>query len=187
MTGSDAPDPAVARRNAKALAEALGSRAVAKRHGVLGEPLCLYNVPLHGDGFWFNVGVSDTACVIEARLQKQPAPEATFAVALGEPWYGSTEPSAELSEATEADVFVPPAPEWREAARLLLLAPLRRLVEEVDWSVVHRVALYDVHLRALLAVDSLPRCACEIQLLRRLLIVSHQLAHRATSSTDPSQ
>ncbi len=173
------PDRAVAREAARTLAGLLGSRAVSQRRGVLGEPLCLYAVPLHAEEFWFNVRVSERACVVEARHRRHFTLPATFSVALGQPYYGNTERSAELSGPAGAEVFVRAEPEWQVRAGLLLHPHLRPLLAELDWTVVRRVALYDIQLNALLDLNDLEAAAEQIRVLRRLLLSTFRVASGA--------
>ncbi|HST57791.1 MAG TPA: hypothetical protein VLK84_03815 [Longimicrobium sp.] len=169
----------MAKAHAQALAELLGSRAVAQRRGVIGEPLCLYAIPLHDEAFWFTVRVSDRACVIDARHRRQAAIPVTLAVALGEPSYGSTEPAPELSSAIGMEAFAPPEPGWMEAARTLLDPALRAVLAEIDGSVVRRVALYNTQLDALIDLQSVEQCAEQVGVLRRLLLAVFNAAPAA--------
>jgi hypothetical protein len=173
------PDRAVAKAHAQALAGLLGSRAVAQRRGVIGEPLCLYAVPLHDADFWFTVRVSDRACVMDARHRRQAAIPVTLAAALGEPSYGSTERAEELSEVIGMDVFVPAEPGWRAAARTLLDPALLPVLSQIDESVVRRVALYNTHLDARLDLQFVERCAEQVAVLRRLLLAAFEAAPAA--------
>lgn len=173
------PDRAVAKAHAQALAERLGSRAVAQRRGVIGEPLCLYAIPLHDEDFWFTVRVSDRACVIDARHRRQAAITVTLAVALGEPAYGSTEPAPELSSAIGMAVYAPPEPGWMDAARTLLDPALRPVLREIDGGLVRRAALYNTQLDALIEIQSIERCAEQVAVLRRLLLAVFRAAPAA--------
>lgn len=173
------PDRAVAKAHAHALAALLGSRAVAQRRGVIGEPLCLYAIPLHDGEFWFTVRVSDRACVVDARHRRQSAIPVTLAIALGEPAYGSTARAEELSRMIGMDVFAPPEPGWMDAARTLLDAAVRPVVAEIDRALVRRVALYNTQLDALIDLQDVERCAEQVAVLRRLLSVASEAAPAA--------
>lgn len=170
------PDRTVAKAHAQALAGLLRSKAVSQRRGVIGEPLCLYAVPLHDEEFWFTVRVSDRACVIDARHRRQSAIPVTFAAALGEPAYANTERVAELSRAVGVDVFTPTEPEWRDRAGLLLHPLLRPVLAEADWTIVRRAALHNVQLDALIDLQHPERAAEQVLVLRRLLLAAFQAA-----------
>jgi hypothetical protein len=176
MTGAAWPEPdrGLARENARRLAALLGSTAVAQRRGVLGEPLCLYRIPLHADELRLDVRVSDRACVLEGK--RPGAAPATLSVALRERRYANTEHAADLSRSLGVDAFLPPEDGWRATAEALLQPPLHALIREIDWDCVRRVALFDIHLDALLSLEDVERCAGQVQLLRTLLATAVQLA-----------
>lgn len=177
MTTWPEPDRRLARENARQLAALLGCEAASQRRGVLGEPLCLYRIPLHADALRFDVRVSDRACVLEG---KHPgAAPATLSVALRQRRYANTEPAAELSRALGVDAFLPPEDGWRDAADALLQPPLLTLIRGIDWDCVQRVALFDIHLNALLSLPDVEGCAGQIQLLRTLLVTTFQLDRTA--------
>lgn len=170
------PDGAAARRLARALAAALGSAAVADRRGVLGEPLCLYRIPLHEGELRFDVRVSDTACVVEGKHPRRDVLPVTLAASFGEPRYANTERAADLSAALGVHVYLPPEPGWDDAARVLRDPPLDDIIRRIDWTRVRRMSLFTTCLEALLGVDDVDRCAAQVRLLRDLLSAASRLA-----------
>jgi hypothetical protein len=176
---NDHPDPVAARLLARGMAAALGSRATARRRRVLGEPLCMYRVPVPDEHFVFSVGVSEGACVVEGRHRRESALPVTFAVAFRRPQQGNTLEVPELSAAVGCSVYVPPEGTWPAAASLLLRAPVLAEARRIDWTGVVEMSLYDVYVRAVVRTQDARGVAAQVRAIQAL-------AHRVCISAPPA-
>lgn len=158
-----------ARLLARGMASALGSTATARRRGVLGEPLCLYRVPVADENFSFSVGVSEGACVVEGRHRRESAIPVTFAAAFQRPLQGNTLQVPELSAVVGCSVYVPPEGAWRAAANLLLATPVLAEARQIDWTHVIEMSLYNVYVRAVIRARDVQRAAAQVRAIQALV------------------
>ena len=177
------PDPMAARLLARGIASELDSKSITKRRGVLGEPLCLYRVPIPDERFSLSVGVSEGACVIEGRHRQESSVPVTFAAAFQRPRYGNTLHVPELSAAVGCNVFVPPDGHWPTAASLLLRAPVLARARQLDWTSIVIMSLCNVYVDAVILARDVQRAATQVRTIQALL---HHVCTAASAAAEAS-
>ena len=162
----------VARRHAAEVAELLGSKAASNRAFVLGEALCPYKVPFHSEQFWFTVLVSDLTFEFRGNHKRGSGVPTPFCLTLKAPWKTmlATTPVPVLSRALGIDVYASELTSQAVPTALLLDAPIRTSLREIDFTPVERVFLNRAQIRVWSEFVDAHQCAMQVRLFRGLLL-----------------
>ena len=176
-------DRKLARANALAISEELESKPIPYSRIHRGEPTYFYRIPLHQGEFWFKVLMSTHQYVFQGdhnKLRSFPVP---FSASLKYPWENAAtvERITRISRELRIEVFGPPHRDSGPAAKLLLGARVRSLLQDVDW---HPVRLFFVNPAQLLVRSDFQdanHCARQAQLFRQILLTLYDEMKRTSS------
>jgi hypothetical protein len=175
-------DREAARVNALEIARLVGSKAVANKRHVIGEPYCHYKVAMHTRDFWFTVFVSRNAYVVRGNL-KRPTKKVcnglngfnVYVKAKPDYWGApKCKRMVRTSKKLKAPVYVPDYEDENFVHRILFRRPIAKLLKRIDFSVFTECDFGILQLTAVVPLTSPARCVEQSTFLRALLVALFQ-------------
>lgn len=170
---------AVARRHAVEIARLLDSEAVSYRRVTLGEPRCSYRIPLHAEGFWFKVLVSDTDFVFTGEHRCRESFTVPFIASIKQGWQNlaATTILPRLSAELGISVYTSNRFTEAEVSSRLLAPAVRKLVRQLDFSPIRLLFLNSIQIHVTSELITAADCVRQVRLLRELLLAVYHETH----------
>ncbi len=180
-------DRAVARANAIAVGALIGARVASQRRNALGEPACPYKLRWNVDPFWFGVGISDRAYVVQGNHHRRFESELAFFASLKTPdrTMSTCLPLERLSRELGVSVFVR-APEYGpKTAAAFRSAECNRIVRRLRFDPIRSLFVSPSQMHAISDFVTPEQCAAQVTLLRELLLAVWRWSHRVEEESQP--
>jgi hypothetical protein len=162
----------VARRNATAVASAIGGKALPYRKVTIGEPECPFEVRWNSSDFWFGIQISDSAFVVRGNHKRRFSVDIGFYASLSKP-----DPTMlavihlkALSMDLGVDVFVSEERFGPIVCSALRLEQIRALVAEIRFESVTRLFLSPVQIYGIAKCSAPENCVTQASLMRQLML-----------------
>jgi hypothetical protein len=166
-------DRAVARQNAKAVAEILGTRAASRQGTLLGEPDCPYELRWNADPFWFGVRVSDDSYVAtgnyKGAFDESAVPMQAMLKVPDDTWGIRLRLDA-ISQEIGVSVFVSEPKGGPRAAAALRSAECNAILRQIRFEPIRWFHLSPVQLYVVSDFVTPRQCAEQVTLLRGLIL-----------------
>jgi hypothetical protein len=165
-------DRAVARANATAVAALIGVPVRTQRRNALGEPDCPYKLRWNVDPFWFGVGVSDRAYVVQGNHQRPYSSAIALYASLKTPdgTMLTRLPLERLSKELGVSVFVNDAKYGASTAAAFRSDECNRIVRSLLFVPIRSLFVSPVQIYAISDFVTPEQCAQQVTLLRGLLL-----------------
>ncbi len=169
-------DRQMAKDAATEIARIIGGKRGTNSRYVIGEPFCPYKVSAHSADFWCTTFVSDTSYVFRAN-HKLPSKEICSLVDLDV--HLKSKPTsklhpkkhlAKLSAELGVDIYTDVDDDEVFIAKILLSAPIRKILRGVDFYPVLEFYACPLHLVVTASMQSPAHCAEQVQLFHALII-----------------
>jgi len=175
----------LARSNAALIAKALGSRVLANRQVVVGEPACPFRVPLHQESFWITAKIGASHYVIRANPKRGCAEFVTFGISVRSPWQAMGASLLLRSLSAEFGHELYGADSRRDLSAQLILedATVEQLFRKALTFDSELLWVSDTQLQCIARISRPEQAIYQIQHLARLILQVNQASRRLYPTT----